>query len=110
VQYTGRQETPGFHHLHLNSVDAEAAIGFYTRLFPTTTARVDKAFFARRRGFRRSATAPRDSYAAASRASAGAASPATSRRYSVVVDRVLGQRVDQHVEPAAVIISHSTTG
>ena len=27
---------PGFHHLHLNSVDPEAAIGFYTRQFPTT--------------------------------------------------------------------------
>jgi catechol 2,3-dioxygenase-like lactoylglutathione lyase family enzyme len=28
--------TPGFHHLHLNSVDPEAAIDFYTRLFPST--------------------------------------------------------------------------
>jgi catechol 2,3-dioxygenase-like lactoylglutathione lyase family enzyme len=28
--------TPGFHHLHLNSVDPEAAIGFYTGLFPST--------------------------------------------------------------------------
>jgi hypothetical protein len=28
--------TPGFHHLHLNSVDPDAAIGFYTRQFPTT--------------------------------------------------------------------------
>ena len=28
--------TPGFHHLHLNSVDPDAAIEFYTRLFPTT--------------------------------------------------------------------------
>ena len=28
--------TPGFHHLHLNSVDPEAAIGFYTRQFPST--------------------------------------------------------------------------
>jgi len=28
---------PGFHHLHLNSVDPEAAIDFYTRRFPTTT-------------------------------------------------------------------------
>ncbi len=26
---------PGFHHLHLNSVDPEAAIDFYTGLFPT---------------------------------------------------------------------------
>ena len=28
--------TPGFHHLHLNSVDPEAAIDFYVRQFPTT--------------------------------------------------------------------------
>ena len=28
---------PGFHHLHLNSVDPEAAIAFYTRQFPTTS-------------------------------------------------------------------------
>src|SRR6266852_1752617 len=28
--------TPGFHHLHLNSVDPDAAIEFYTRLFPST--------------------------------------------------------------------------
>ena len=28
---------PGFHHLHLNSVDPEAAIDFYTRQFATTT-------------------------------------------------------------------------
>ena len=28
--------TPGFHHLHLNSVDPEAAIEFYTRQFPST--------------------------------------------------------------------------
>jgi catechol 2,3-dioxygenase-like lactoylglutathione lyase family enzyme len=28
--------TPGFHHLHLNSVDPEAAIAFYTRQFPST--------------------------------------------------------------------------
>jgi len=27
---------PGFHHLHLNSVDPDAAIGFYTRHFPST--------------------------------------------------------------------------
>jgi hypothetical protein len=30
--------TPGFHHLHLNSVDPDAAIGFYTRQFPSTRA------------------------------------------------------------------------
>ena len=29
--------TPGFHHLHLNSVDPEAAIDFYTRRFATTS-------------------------------------------------------------------------
>ena len=29
-------EAPGFHHIHLNSVDPEAAIAFYTRQFPTT--------------------------------------------------------------------------
>src|ERR1700736_572266 len=29
--------TPGFHHLHLNSVDPEAAIGFYIRQFPSTS-------------------------------------------------------------------------
>lgn len=30
---------PGFHHLHLNTVDPEAAIAFYLRRFPDTTAR-----------------------------------------------------------------------
>ena len=29
--------TPGFHHLHLNSTDPEAAIDFYTRQFPSTS-------------------------------------------------------------------------
>jgi catechol 2,3-dioxygenase-like lactoylglutathione lyase family enzyme len=29
---------PGFHHLHLNSVNPSAAIEFYTREFPTTSA------------------------------------------------------------------------
>ena len=28
---------PGFHHLHLNSVDPAAAIDFYTRQFPSTS-------------------------------------------------------------------------
>jgi hypothetical protein len=28
---------PGFHHLHLNSVDPDAAIDFYLRQFPGTT-------------------------------------------------------------------------
>ena len=30
--------TPGFHHLHLNSVNPEAAIAFYVRQFPSTSA------------------------------------------------------------------------
>jgi len=29
--------TPGFHHLHLNSADPEAAIDFYARQFPSTS-------------------------------------------------------------------------
>src|SRR3984957_19852946 len=29
--------TPGFHHLHLNSVDPDAAIDFYTHQFPSTS-------------------------------------------------------------------------
>jgi catechol 2,3-dioxygenase-like lactoylglutathione lyase family enzyme len=29
--------SPGFHHLHLNSLDPEAAIGFYTRQFASTS-------------------------------------------------------------------------
>src|SRR5262245_16964398 len=28
---------PGFHHLHLNSVDPEAAVAFYARRFPTSS-------------------------------------------------------------------------
>src|SRR5205085_10151299 len=28
---------PGFHHLHLNSVNPDAAIVFYTKQFPTTS-------------------------------------------------------------------------
>src|ERR1700675_3290895 len=27
---------PGFHHLHLNALDPDAAIGFYVRRFPTS--------------------------------------------------------------------------
>jgi catechol 2,3-dioxygenase-like lactoylglutathione lyase family enzyme len=30
--------TPSFHHLHLNAVDPDAAIGFYTRQFTSTSA------------------------------------------------------------------------
>ncbi len=29
--------TPGFHHLHLSSVNPEAAIDFYTKAFPSTS-------------------------------------------------------------------------
>ena len=34
-------ESPGFHHLHLNVVDPQAEIAFYTRSFPTVAR--DKA-------------------------------------------------------------------
>ena len=34
---------PGFHHLHLNSTNPEAAIAFYTKQFPST----EKSTFAR---------------------------------------------------------------
>src|SRR2546422_4864626 len=33
---TAMLPAPGLHHLHLNSVDPDAAIGFYVRQFPTT--------------------------------------------------------------------------
>ncbi len=33
----GALPPPGFHHLHLNSVNPDAAIGFYTREFPSTS-------------------------------------------------------------------------
>src|SRR5690348_10126271 len=33
---TAMLPAPGFHHLHLNSVDPEAAIDFYVRQFPST--------------------------------------------------------------------------
>ena len=33
----GATATPGFHHLHLNSVDPEAAIQFYVKAFPSTS-------------------------------------------------------------------------
>ncbi len=29
--------TPGFHHLHLNSIDPDAAIDWYVRQFPSCT-------------------------------------------------------------------------
>jgi catechol 2,3-dioxygenase-like lactoylglutathione lyase family enzyme len=34
----GKQSPPGFHHLHLNSVNPAAAIAFYTKYFPSTEA------------------------------------------------------------------------
>jgi catechol 2,3-dioxygenase-like lactoylglutathione lyase family enzyme len=34
---TAMLSPPGFHHLHLNSVDPDAAIGFYTRQFTSTS-------------------------------------------------------------------------
>jgi len=30
-------DAPGFHHMHLNSVDPDAAVDFYARVFPTTS-------------------------------------------------------------------------
>ena len=33
----GALPPPGFHHLHLNSTDPDAAIGFYSRQFPSTS-------------------------------------------------------------------------
>ncbi len=40
-------QPPGFHHLHLNSVDPEAALAFYTEQFPTHGARRAGAAFRR---------------------------------------------------------------
>jgi len=37
VQAQSPLPTPGFHHLHLNSVNPEAAIDFYTKYFPSTS-------------------------------------------------------------------------
>src|SRR5712671_425262 len=36
IGQTDMLPAPGFHHLHLNSVDPDAAIDFYTRHFPST--------------------------------------------------------------------------
>jgi catechol 2,3-dioxygenase-like lactoylglutathione lyase family enzyme len=36
--------TPGFHHLHLNSVDPDAAIDFYVRQFPSTSKTIWNGF------------------------------------------------------------------
>ncbi len=37
IGQTAMLPAPGFHHLHLNSVEPAAAIDFYTRQFPTTS-------------------------------------------------------------------------
>ena len=37
AEQTAPLPPPGFHHLHLNSIDPDAAIGFYTRQFPSTS-------------------------------------------------------------------------
>lgn len=37
ISQTTPLPAPAFHHLHLNSVDPDAAIGFYTRQFATTS-------------------------------------------------------------------------
>jgi catechol 2,3-dioxygenase-like lactoylglutathione lyase family enzyme len=42
--------TPGFHHLHLNATDPDAAIDFYTRQFPSTSKASFAAFPALKAG------------------------------------------------------------
>jgi hypothetical protein len=37
ISQTTPLAAPAFHHLHLNSLDPDAAIGFYTRQFATTS-------------------------------------------------------------------------
>jgi catechol 2,3-dioxygenase-like lactoylglutathione lyase family enzyme len=37
LDQSGQLPTPGFHHLHLNSPDPDAAIDFYTKQFPSTS-------------------------------------------------------------------------
>ena len=37
ISQTAPLPAPAFHHLHLNSVDPEAAVAFYTRQFATTS-------------------------------------------------------------------------
>src|SRR5512136_1698097 len=37
IGQTAMLPAPGFHHLHLNSVDPDAAIDFYTRQFASTS-------------------------------------------------------------------------
>jgi hypothetical protein len=36
--------TPKFHHIHLNSVDPDSAIGFYTQQFRSTAKGAGAAF------------------------------------------------------------------
>ena len=40
---------PGFHHLHLNSTDPDAAIAFYVRQFPSTSKTIGAACLRSRR-------------------------------------------------------------
>src|SRR6202161_240293 len=42
--------TPGFHHLHLNSPNPDAAIDFYTKQFPSTSKSTWDGFPARKPG------------------------------------------------------------
>jgi catechol 2,3-dioxygenase-like lactoylglutathione lyase family enzyme len=37
LAHTDTLTAPGFHHLHLNSMNPDAAIGFYTKAFPSTS-------------------------------------------------------------------------
>ena len=46
----GSLATPGFHHLHLRSMDPDAAITFYRRQFPSTSSTVVAGFPALRTG------------------------------------------------------------
>jgi hypothetical protein len=41
---------PGFHHLHLNSIDPDAAIAFYMRQFPSTTKTTVAGYLALKAG------------------------------------------------------------
>jgi catechol 2,3-dioxygenase-like lactoylglutathione lyase family enzyme len=53
AQSEGRPDTlpaPGFHHLHLNSTNPDAAIDFYTKQFPSTTKTSFAGFPALRAG------------------------------------------------------------
>jgi hypothetical protein len=47
---TSHLPTPGFHHLHLNSPDPDAAIDFYTKQFPSTSKSIWGGFPALKTG------------------------------------------------------------